>query len=458
MGVLFGTDGVRGKANVELTPELAFKLGRAGAFCLAGRSGPRQRIVVGRDTRVSGDMLEAALIAGICSVGVDVLQVGILPTPAIAYLTQALGAAAGVVISASHNPAPDNGIKFFGPSGYKLPDAVEQQIEGLVLDSLAGVPSPSGAGVGRVYHVGDAPERYVGFVANTARVDLRGWRIVVDCANGAAYQVAPRLLSELGAEVVPINHQPDGVNINVGCGSTCPEALQKEVRRLGADLGLAYDGDADRVVAVDEKGNLVDGDSIIYICARHLKERGRLAGNMVVVTVMSNLGMRAALAARGIKVIETKVGDRYVLEKLLETGARLGGEQSGHVIFLDHSPTGDGLVTTVQLLSAVRARGRSLGELAGEWERYPQVLRNFRVRNKEKLVSHPLLRAALLEQEERLGGRGRVLVRPSGTEPVVRVMAEGPTPAVLEEVVAALGDVILRLDREEGGGPGEGTG
>jgi phosphoglucosamine mutase len=450
MGILFGTDGVRGKANEELTAELAFKLGRAGAYCLAGRSGSRQRIVVGRDTRASGDMLEAALVAGICSVGVDVLQVGVLPTPAIAHLTRDLGAAGGVVISASHNPAPDNGIKFFGPSGYKLPDAVEGQIEHLVLDSLAGVPSPSGVEVGRVYRVADAPDRYVAFVANTARVDLRGLRIVVDCANGAAYQVAPRLLSELGAEVVAINHQPDGVNINVGCGSTSPAALQEEVRRLRADLGLAYDGDADRVVAVDEKGNLVDGDSIIYVCARHLKARGRLAGDTVVVTVMSNLGMRTALAARGVRVIETKVGDRYVLEKLLETGARLGGEQSGHVIFLDHSPTGDGLLTTVQLLSAVNSIGRTLGELAGEWERYPQVLRNFRVTDKERVMRHPLLEAAVREQERRLAGRGRVLVRPSGTEPVVRVMAEGPSAAVLEEVVAALGEVIGRIEREGG--------
>jgi len=440
---MFGTDGVRGVANRELTPELALKLGRAGAFVLS-RGLPGCRLVIGRDTRVSGDMLEAALVAGICSVGVDVLKVGVMPTPAVAYLTRALGAAGGVVISASHNPVADNGIKFFGPSGYKLADEVEEEIERLVVGS-GEIPAPIGGGVGRCYEVTDAADRYIAFLMEAVPVDLSGMKIVLDCANGAASRVAPRLLRKLGAEVVPIFHLPDGVNINDGCGSTRPAALQAAVREHGAGLGLAHDGDADRVLAVDENGNLVDGDQIMVICARDLKSKGRLAKNTVVVTVMSNLGLHLALQESGIKVIQTRVGDRYVLEELLRTGATFGGEQSGHIIFLEHNTTGDGILTGLKLLSVVRENGAALSELAACMERLPQLLENVRVADKEKVINHPELAAAIREHERRLAGCGRILVRPSGTEPLVRVMAEGRDMDGLRAIVGELVDLIGRL-------------
>ena len=317
MGVMFGTDGVRGVANQELTPELAFKLGRAGAYILCSDIGNDRKIIIGRDTRISGDMLEAALVAGICSVGVNVLKVGVLPTPAIAYLTRSLGAAAGVVISASHNPVEDNGIKFFGPSGYKLADETENSIEEAVLGRWGDIPSPTGAGLGRAYELKDALDRYVMFLEGTMDVDLTGIKVVVDCANGAAYQVAPRVLKELGAEVIPIFNRPDGVNINAWCGSTFPVALQEMVVTAGADIGLAHDGDADRLIAVDHEGNIVDGDRIMVTIAKYMKENDKLARNTVVATVMSNLGLHLALQEAGIKVAQTQVGDRYVMEKCL---------------------------------------------------------------------------------------------------------------------------------------------
>ncbi|AGL00167.1 phosphoglucosamine mutase [Desulfoscipio gibsoniae] len=441
---LFGTDGVRGVANKDLTPELAYKLGRAGAYALANGQGPG-RLVVGRDTRVSGDMLEAALSAGICSTGVDVLTVGVIPTPAIALLTRELDAAGGVVISASHNPVEDNGIKFFGPSGYKLTDEKEQRIEQLLSDGDAGLPSPVGAGVGRIHRVTDADDRYVAFLKGTIPGDFSGLKIVVDCANGAAYWVAPRVLAELGAEVIAVFNTPDGVNINDGCGSTHPEKLREAVLQHGADLGLAHDGDADRLIAVDHLGNLVDGDQIMVICARHLKAQSQLPKNTVVVTVMSNLGLHLAMREAGIEVLQTKVGDRYVLEELLHSGAVFGGEQSGHILFLEHSPTGDGLLTALQLLAVVKATGRSLAELARQMERLPQLLENVRVADKHQVMTSPVLEQSIAAMEKSLAGQGRILVRPSGTESLVRVMAEGRDMEQLQAIVGELVDVVNGL-------------
>ncbi|MFX4263709.1 phosphoglucosamine mutase [Pelotomaculum propionicicum] len=444
MGVMFGTDGVRGVANRDLTPDTAFKLGRAGAHILA-RCCSNNRIVIGRDTRVSGDMLEAAMVAGICSAGVDVLKVGVLPTPAIAFLTRELKAAAGVVISASHNPVEDNGIKFFGASGYKLSDDTEAEIEALVIDNCAGVISPVGGEVGRVYEVRDAADRYVKFACGTIATDLKGLKVVVDCANGAACRVAPRIYSELGAEVTAIFNHPDGININSGCGSTHPEALMEAVVSAGADLGLAHDGDADRVLAVDARGRLIDGDQIMVICARNLKKKDCLAENTAVVTVMSNMGLHLAMRESGIRVLETKVGDRYVLEELLRSGARFGGEQSGHILFLDHNTTGDGILTALHLLAVMKEEGQPLDILAGQMERLPQLLVNVQIADKDLVMNSPVLAGAIKEEERKMGGSGRILVRQSGTEPLVRVMAEGRDMDQLKDIVERLSNIILEI-------------
>ncbi len=443
MGVLFGTDGVRGVANSKLTPELAMKIGRAGAYELTRETG-NTTLVIGRDTRISGDMLEAALTAGICSAGVNVLKVGVLPTPAIAYLTGNLGAAGGVVISASHNPVADNGIKFFGPSGYKLSDQMEDEIERLI-ETPGAIPVPVGAGVGRSFQVEDAADRYVKFLLGAVPVDLSGIKVVVDCANGAAYKVAPRVLRELGAEVIAINDTPDGVNINEECGSTHTRGLMKKVVECGADLGLAHDGDADRVLAVDARGNLVDGDRIMVICARNLKEKGKLLKDTVVVTVMSNMGLHLALRESGINVVETGVGDRYVLEECLRCGSIFGGEQSGHILFLDHNTTGDGLLTALNLLSVMKESGRPLAELAAQMERLPQILKNVKVEDKNAVMSSPVLTEAIRKQEKRLAGQGRILVRPSGTEPLVRVMAEGRDMDELEKIIDELTNLVKQI-------------
>ncbi len=444
MVAMFGTDGVRGVANRDLSPDLAFKLGRAGAHILA-RESSNTRVVIGRDTRVSGDMLEAALMAGICSAGVNVIKVGIMPTPGIAYLTSKLSAAAGVALSASHNPVEDNGIKFFSASGYKLSDQIEAEIEALVMDDCAGVPSPTGGEVGRVYMVRDAPDRYMKFARGSINTDLKGLKIVVDCANGAASQIAPRIYRELGAEVITIFNNPDGVNINRGCGSTNPEALMEAVIASGADLGLAHDGDADRVLAVDSAGRLVDGDQIMVICARDLKKKDCLAGNTVVVTVMSNLGLHHAMRESGINIVETKVGDRYVLEELLRTGARLGGEQSGHIIFLDHNTTGDGILTALHMMAVIKEEGKTLEQLAAQMERLPQLLENVRVQDKNLVMNSPILAGAIKEEEKTMSGNGRILVRPSGTEPLVRVMVEGRNMDQLKEIVRRLSNIILEI-------------
>lgn len=448
MRKLFGTDGVRGVANILVTPQLAYNLGRAGAHVLTKdfQGGVKPTIVIGKDTRISGDMLEAALIAGICSVGVDVLRVGVMPTPAIAYLTRALNATAGVVISASHNPVEDNGIKFFAATGYKLPDEVEIQIECLLDCSLDDLPSPTGADVGRVREVPDAADRYVEFAKSTVDVRFDGLKVVVDCANGAAHGVAPRILRELGAEVIAVYNEPDGININKECGSTHPEVVADKVRELGADIGLAHDGDADRVIAVDEEGGIVDGDFIMVICSTHLKECQKLPQDTVVVTVMSNMGLHLGLKKADIRVLETQVGDRYVLEELLRSGAKFGGEQSGHIIFLDYNTTGDGIVTALQLISVVKKTGQTLSSLAAQMKRLPQVLVNVRVTDKATAMSSQEVTAAIEAGKVKLGDRGRVLVRPSGTEPKVRVMAEGPDEVELQEIVDDIAAVLSRVD------------
>lgn len=444
MDRLFGTDGVRGVANSQLTPSLAFHLGQAGAYVLS-KEHPHPRIVIGKDTRISGDMLESALIAGICSVGADVLRVGVLPTPGIALLTRTLDVSAGVVISASHNPVQDNGIKFFGSTGYKLPDAIEEEIERIVLSEEKPWQTPIGGEVGRVIEVKDAESRYKDFLKSTVgRLD--GIKVVLDCANGAASFVGPQVLQEVGVEVVSICNTPDGVNINADCGSTHPERLQKAVLEHGADLGLAMDGDADRLIAVDEQGAILDGDFIILICALAQKAKEKLAQNAVVVTVMSNLGLHLALKGAGIKIYETQVGDRYVMEELIKTGAQLGGEQSGHIIFLDKNTTGDGLLTALQLLAVVKERQLPLSKLAAQMQRLPQVLLNARVQHKERLMKEPKVLAKVQEAEEILNGKGRVLVRPSGTEPLIRVMVEGPDQQKLKELAQEVIHTIIQCD------------
>lgn len=447
MGSLFGTDGVRGVANESLTPELAYKLGKAGAYVL-GQGGRRPRIILGKDTRVSGDLLEAALIAGILSVGGDCLRAGVVPTPGLAYLTRVYDCCAGIVISASHNPVADNGIKFFAGDGFKLPDAVEDEIERLVLDDSVSYPQPTGIAVGRVYEESGAVGRYISFLKEELYVDLQGLRIVVDCANGAASHIAPRLLEDLGAEVMVIAGEPDGTNINDGCGSTHPKALQREVRERRANLGLAFDGDADRLIAVDEAGNLVDGDQIMVICGLHRHKKDALKGNRVTVTVMSNLGLKEAFQKEGITVEETRVGDRYIMEALLQNGGIMGGEQSGHIIFLDRTTTGDGLVTALELLRVIREVKKPLSHLASQMRRFPQVLVNVRVENNGGLKANPEVAAAIRRAEERLGEQGRILVRPSGTEPLVRIMGEALDEMLLREVVDELAEVVAeQLDR-----------
>ncbi|MDN5347582.1 MAG: phosphoglucosamine mutase [Clostridia bacterium] len=445
MSRLFGTDGVRGIANRELTPELALKLGRCGAYVL-GRGHDRVRVVLGRDTRLSGDMLAGALAAGICSVGGEVLDVGVMPTPAVAWLTRTLGADAGAVISASHNPVDDNGIKFFSGSGYKLPDELEEEIEAFLNRSGDCLPRPVGGALGRVTKVAAAAESYVDYVSSLIPGNLNGIKLVADLANGAACRVAPLIWQRLGIETIILHNQPDGVNINVDCGSTHPERLQEAVLRHRADLGLAFDGDADRVIAVDEQGQVVDGDAIMVILALHRQQLGGLPGGQVVVTVMSNWGLHQALQAAGLKVRQTPVGDRYVLEEMLRCGAVLGGEQSGHIILLEHNTTGDGLITGVKLLQVLAERGEPLSKLAAAMPRLPQLLVNVPVRDKEKIMAAPALQAAVAAAESQLGERGRVLVRPSGTEPILRLMAEGPDRAELEELLGRLAAVVKEVD------------
>jgi len=438
VGELFGTDGVRGIANKDLTPELAFSIGRGGAHVLCQGRG---KIVIGRDTRVSGDMLEAALIAGICSTGADAVRLGIIPTPAVAFLTRSMGAAGGVVISASHNPVEDNGIKFFDSRGFKLEDDLESQIEAAVKDDLA-IPRPTGLLVGKAYTELRGTEMYVKHAAGTVNCDFSGMRVVVDCGCGAAWDAAPRVLRMLGAEVIAINDEPDGSRINVDCGSTNVNGLMAKVLEHHAHVGIAHDGDADRVIAVDEKGNTVDGDAIMLICGLHLAQKGRLRNNTVVVTVMSNLGLELAFNEAGIKTHRTPVGDKYVLRKMLEENASLGGEQSGHIIFSDYCTTGDGIISACQLLAVMKERGEPLSELTRLMKKLPQTMVNVRVRDKNTAQNSPELARALMDAEKELAGAGRVLVRPSGTEPVIRVMVESPTEKQCEEIADRLAAVV----------------
>ncbi len=442
MGILFGTDGVRGMANQELTAELAFRLGRAGAHVL-NRPGRRPRIIIGKDTRISGDMLEAALIAGILSVGGDCIRAGVVPTPGLAYLARTMGCCAGVMISASHNPVPDNGIKFFAGDGFKLPDAVEDEIEALVLNEQYAFPQPVGEEIGRVAEDGDCAGRYLAWLREQAGdLDLTGLKLVIDCANGAASQIAPWLFTGLGAQVRVIYGEPDGININAGCGSTHLGPLQQAVPEFEADLGLAFDGDADRLLAVDEQGSRVDGDQIIVICGLARQRQHALPGNRVVISVMSNLGLWEAFRNAGVEILETRVGDRYILEEMRKSQAVLGGEQSGHIIFLDRTTTGDGLLTALELLKVVRQSQQPLSGLAGQMTRFPQVLVNIQVQNKHALNGHPVIAEAVRGAERKLAGRGRILVRPSGTEPLVRVMGEGPREEELLDVVSELSEVV----------------
>jgi phosphoglucosamine mutase len=441
MGVLFGTDGVRGIANQELTPELAFCLGRAGAYVLS-ENGARPRIIVGKDTRISGDLLESALRAGILSVGGDCLSAGVVPTPGLAFLAKSLGCCAGVVISASHNPVSDNGIKFFGGDGFKLPDSLENEIERLVLDKDFEFPRPTGSAVGRLVPQRDAVDRYLAFLKEGLQLDLSGLKVVLDCANGAASYVAPRLFKELGAKLTVINGEPTGININEKCGSTHPQMLKETVETQGADIGLAFDGDADRLIAVDEHGEVVDGDQILVICGLARKKAGTLDKNKVVVSVMSNLGLREAFKKACISVSETRVGDRYILEEMRKHGVVLGGEQSGHIIFLDRSSTGDGMITALELLREFAAARQPLSMLAAQMTRFPQFLVNVPVDNKQDLYDNERIAEAVQQAEMKLQGRGRILVRPSGTEPLVRVMGEALDENELRGVIVELARIV----------------
>ena len=443
MARLFGTDGVRGIANLELTPEIALRLGRAAATALRRRSShQRPSVLIVRDTRRSGDLLEAALTAGLLSAGSDVFNCGVLPTPAAAFLGPEQGADAAAVVSASHNPASHNGIKFFGPDGFKLSDAEEEGIEAL-LDTPGG--SALGAEVGRILAFPEAEDRYIAHALRSLDGRrLTNLKVVVDCANGAAVRTSPRALAQAGAEVIAINVDPDGMNINVGCGSTAPEAVAEAVRNHQADVGLSHDGDADRVLAVDSRGELVDGDAIIAILATELKEQGRLPGNIVVTTVMANLGFRLAMAGAGIDLVETAVGDRYVIEAMRRRGAGIGGEQSGHVILADCSTTGDGLITGLRLLGRMASTGRPLSDLAGVVERYPQVLVNVAVADRDALPGATRVWEAVEAVRTRLGDQGRVLVRPSGTESLVRVMVEASDSPTAERAAAAIVDAVVQ--------------
>lgn len=444
MARLFGTDGVRGVVNEFLTPELAYHLGRAAASYFS-RSKKRPTFLIGRDTRISGAMLENALAAGICSVGGDVVVAGVIPTPAVAYLVRKHGWDAGVVISASHNKFPDNGIKFFDGEGYKLQDAVEDELEELCRKSGDNeLDRPIGADIGRIVQAQSLAHEYVHFVQSTIDVSLEGLTVVYDGANGAASSVGPEVLQGLGAKVIAINVTPDGVNINENAGSTHMEGLREAVLAHGADVGVANDGDADRCLFIDEKGNTLDGDQIMLLCAKHLKEQNKLNDDMIVGTVMSNIGFHKAAQELGMKTCSTSVGDRYVLEKMREKNYSIGGEQSGHVIFLDYNTTGDGLLTGVQLLSVLKSSGKTLSELAGIMVKYPQLLVNVRVVTKTGWDENPLIQAEISEAARELGDNGRVLVRPSGTEPLIRVMAEGPEQEQLERLCHTIADTISR--------------
>ena len=444
MARLFGTDGVRGVANEELTPLLAMQLGQAGATVLTKENEHRPTIMVGCDTRISGDMLANALMAGICSVGANAVYVGVIPTPAVAYLTKKYKVEAGVVISASHNPVEFNGIKFFDGNGYKLPDSMEDEIEALIRNGMQGVEMPTGSRVGKIKYRTDAREEYINHAIQSVPVDLSGLKIVVDCAEGASFYTSVEALRELGANVVPIHNMPDGTNINSNCGSTHMEELQARVVYEKANVGLAFDGDADRLLAVDENGAIVDGDQIMAVVGNHMRNQGKLKKDTIVATVMSNLGFFQMGEREKLHMEQTKVGDRYVLERMREIGASLGGEQSGHVIFLDENTTGDGLLSALHLLEVMVDTGKPLSELASIMTVMPQALVNARVPNhkKDKYMEYPEIAGAIDELNRKFAGDGRVLIRPSGTEPKVRVMIEGRDQKMIDEEAHKLADLI----------------
>lgn len=447
MSRLFGTDGVRGIANEELTPLLAMQLGQAGAYVLTRENEHKPTIMVGCDTRISGGMLANALMAGACSVGANCVYVGVMPTPAIAYLTKKYKVEAGVVVSASHNPVEFNGIKFFDGNGYKLPDELEDEIEELIKNGMKDVKFPTGASVGKVKYRTDAREEYINHSIKAVNVNLRGLKIVLDCAEGASYYTSTEALKELGGEIAAIHNNPDGTNINANCGSTHMEELQARVVYEKANIGLAFDGDADRLLAVDENGAIVDGDQIMAIIGNHMKKQGKLKKNRIVATIMSNLGFFQMGEKNGIKIEQTKVGDRYVLERMKEIGASLGGEQSGHIIFLDENTTGDGLLSALHLLEVMVETGKPLSELAKVMEVMPQALVNAKVPNhkKEKYMDYPEIAEAIRELDKKFGSEGRVLIRPSGTEPMVRVMIEGKDKRVLNEEAEKLAALIQNI-------------
>ena len=443
MGKYFGTDGVRGEANVELTPELAFKLGRFGGYVLSQHEEETPLVFVGRDTRISGEMLEHALIAGLLSVGIRVYKLGVIATPGVAYLVRTGKASAGVMISASHNPALDNGIKFFGGDGFKLDDDRELEIEALLDAAEDTLPRPSAQGLGTVMEYPEGLRKYQEFLVSTG-VQLEGMHMVLDTANGAASTSARQIFADLGAQLTVIGENPDGLNINDGVGSTHPEHLQEKVKEVGAAIGLAFDGDSDRLIAVDENGEIVDGDKIMYIIGSYLSSKGLLEKNTIVTTVMSNLGFHKALDAKGIQKEITAVGDRYVVEEMRKSGYNLGGEQSGHVVIMDYNTTGDGQLTGVQLTKIMQETGKKLSELAAEVTIYPQKLVNIRVENsmKDKAMEVPAIREIIEKMEAEMAGNGRILVRPSGTEPLLRVMAEAPTDQEVDYYVDTIAAVV----------------
>ena len=446
MARLFGTDGVRGEANVTLQPEMAYRLGRAATLYFGKESEEQPLILIGRDTRLSGEMFEAAITAGICSAGGRAMLAGVIPTPAIAYLARRHKAKAGIVISASPNPYHDNGIKFFGGDGYKLPDAVEDELEAIVhqLEQDDTLARPSGDKVGHIEYRTDLLNQYVEFVLSTCSERFDGMNIVLDCANGASYEVMPKILRELGAKVKVIHALPNGVNINDHCGSTHLESLQKAVLENHADFGIAHDGDADRCLCVDEKGQVIDGDHILVMCAQDMMKKGTLPYNTVVTTVMANIGFHKAIREAGGRAEITQVGDRYVLENMLKNGYKIGGEQSGHIIFTDYSTTGDGPITALQVLSSLKRSGRKASELTALMTTYPQLLVNVKVATKDGWEENEAIRKAIEEGDQELGSDGRILVRPSGTEPLIRVMAEGPDQAQLDVICHRIADVVKK--------------
>lgn len=444
MGKYFGTDGVRGVANSELTPELAFKLGRFGGYVLTQHSegAAHPRVLVGRDTRISGQMLESALVAGLLSVGIEVMQLGVISTPGVAYLTRVQGAAAGVMISASHNPAPDNGIKFFGSDGFKLSDEQELEIEALLDHEIDDLPRPSAVGLGTVDEYLEGSLKYTQFLQQTIPSDLAGIQVCLDGANGATAPLLNRLFADLETDFDVMGASPNGININDGVGSTHPEKLAELVLEKGADAGLAFDGDGDRVIAVDELGQIVDGDKIMYICGKYLMEKGRLKKDTIVATVMSNLGFHKAVESAGMTALQTQVGDRYVVEEMRKNGYNFGGEQSGHMVFLDYNTTGDGMLSGIQLLNVMKQTGKKLSELAAEVSNYPQKLVNIRVSDKDGAMDVPAIKAIIDEVEKEMNGDGRILVRASGTEPLLRVMGEAPTEEKVNLYVDKISDVV----------------